>query len=118
MNKLIVILDNGEPYPEDHRIHFVEVRAHFLKDFEKLLLLDPATDWQVIGVIERVKWCNKNRATAEYVLCPFWRFADTTVERWAELSPRYRRWILSRWMRDTRIEAAWKNDLDRLRAVK
>lgn len=118
MNKVIVILDNGMSW-DDHTIYFVEVRARFLKDFEKLIRLEDTHDWIILGVAEKVKWHKSNQTITDFQRMPFYNFANIDNKEWAQLSLRYRRWLFQRWASaPVPADKGYKNDWDRLRGVK
>lgn len=118
MNKVIVILDNGEGCC-DHSVYYIEVRAAFLKDFEKLVAFDDTSRWFIVGVAEKVKWHNDNKPTPEYRYFNFSRFASLSNDQWKTLTPRYRRWLFQKWGQTGGMQSPYyKNDWDRLKGVK
>ena len=117
MQKVTVLVDNGESF-SDHTIHFVEVQACFLRDFETLLSLNDAHAYKIIAIADKLKWRKKNSAVDDVTFQPFHWFNDIDVDKWKTIDRRYRRRLLQRWARDTPRYKLYKNDFDRLKAVR
>lgn len=100
MRKVTLVIDNGEPYPEDHRFYFVEVESRRVKDFELALEISDKREHKILAVAEKVKWRDKSdEPYADDEFLEVLHFSDTTPEKWALLNVNYRRRMLQRWKR-------------------